>query len=89
MAKSKKSGVQAEPIIEETNTRLIKRGDVVVVKGTDRTEVVRSVSTVLHMADGQDLVYTTEESVEKVTNPDPSYDEAVAEILAEGDTPSA
>lgn len=49
---------------EKKNPRLLRRGDVVKLKGTDQVEVVRNVSVVLHMANGQDVVYDVLEEVE-------------------------
>jgi len=43
--------------------RLVIKGDIVEVPGTDRTEVVRDVSVVLHLSNGQDLAFRVDEEV--------------------------
>lgn len=48
---------------ETRNPRLLRRGDVVQLKGQEVSEVVRDVSIVLHLANGQDEVYHTTEEV--------------------------
>lgn len=55
--KSKSSGR------EERHPRLIRRGDVVVPKGSERSEVVRDVEVVLHLANGQSVPYHVSETV--------------------------
>lgn len=50
---------------ETKNPRLVRRGDVVKIKGNeDQSEVVRMVSVVLHLANGQDVVYDVTEDVQ-------------------------
>lgn len=46
-----------KPEIESRDPRLIAKGTVIWHKGLGREEVVRDVSVVLHMANGEDLVY--------------------------------
>lgn len=60
---------------EQRNPRLVKRGEVVRPKDQDFDEVVRSVSVVLHLANGMDVVYRTDEKVDVVLDPDPGLTE--------------
>ncbi len=64
---------------ETRSPRLIRRGDVVQQKGVERSEVVRDVSVVLHLANGQDEVYHVSEAV---TLADPEEHEPAPEIVA-------
>lgn len=43
--------------------RLVVPGDIIIPKGRQKGEVVRSVSVVLHMADGTDVVYEDDDEV--------------------------
>lgn len=46
-----------KPAVNNKDPRLVSRGSVIWHKGLQRDEVVRDVSVVLHMANGEDLVY--------------------------------
>lgn len=63
----------AKPETKVTNARQVKVGDVIVPKGWKAPEAVRSVSIVLHMSNGQDVVYTSAEEVDLVPAPDEAF----------------
>lgn len=67
---------------EAVNPRTVFRGDVIVPKGWDKSEAVRSVSIVLHLANGQDEVYTTDETVSRLVEAEPDR-QATLDALAE------
>lgn len=67
-----------QPTTEDRSPRLIKRGDVVRVKGQKNYEPVRFISVVLHMANGQDIVYSTDEKVVLALNPEEDFEEVWA-----------
>lgn len=52
------------------NPRLVAAGDKIVPKGYRTPEVVRSVSVILHMANGVDVVYEDGEEVRKSSEKD-------------------
>lgn len=61
--------------------RLVRKGEVVKIKGTELTEVVRDVTVVLHLANGQDVVYGTNELVDLGELPDEPSDEEIQSVV--------
>lgn len=53
----------AKPKPKKTSPRLVRRGDIVQLKGQDGDEVVRDVQFVLLLANGNSEVYTADEMV--------------------------
>lgn len=53
-----------KPPVDEVDPREVARGMVVWSKAAKRDEVVRDISIVLHLANGYDEVYTSNEAVE-------------------------
>lgn len=67
--------------VTEISPREVRKGEIILLKGTQMPEAVRSIEVVLNMANGQALVYDVSEKVEKVTNPDEAGYADVIKVL--------
>lgn len=74
------SAKKAETVkVEKVNPRFIKRGDIIQQEGIEGSEVVRDISIILHMANGMDVIYKANATVDRVPPEDLSDLVAVIE----------
>lgn len=63
----------ARPAITEIHPQTVLQGQTIRSKETKTDEVVRSVSVVVHLANGTDEVYNDDETVKLVAQPTPDF----------------
>lgn len=73
--------IPAKAKTEQLNPRTVKPGQIILLKGTQTPEAVRSVEIVVNMANAQALVYSPDEWIDLVTNPEEAgYEDALTKI---------
>lgn len=71
----------SKPEVVEVSPRAIRKGQVILIKGTNDPEAVRNVQVTLNMANGQSLTYDVSEMVEVVVDPDEAGYKDIIDVL--------